>query len=179
MKRTLPYLLLMMPLIGCAVPVEVKVAQSVKAQALQNFLVNDAKIDAVLTTLWKRSRDTAIAKTAETATQKVLSAVAVPRVALDATGKPTGPPVKTLTAPQAVELSTVIHTAIQKQNANTARVLAKLKTLRDANASNLARHADLEAALNDYLSAGVDTAVVSELTAYLIETVTTTLNKDK
>ena len=162
---------------GCAAPAEVATARKVQAAALRNYLVNDARIDAAIGDLWMRSRDKEIAQTAETATRRAIEAVGVPRVALDAKGKPTGPAVVTLTAAEAVELSGAIHTAIQGQNAKTAAVLAKLKAVRDANARNLTQYAELNDVLTDYLAAGIDATTMGALTAYLVETVTTKLQE--
>jgi hypothetical protein len=169
----LRYLSLLFPLlaIGCQSPVSVKLAQTYKAEALRNYLTNDARIDGVVAELWKASRDKQVKAKADSAALKVLDLIGKDRVAVDATGKPTGPAEKSLTGDEALQLATAIHAAIQNANAQTAGVLAKIKAVRDANVLNLTRYSDLEGALNDYLAAGIDEAVLSELTAYLIETI--------
>jgi len=173
------YLLMLLPLaaLGCEAPMTVKVAQAYKAEALTNYLTNDAKIDGVVAGLWKAGREKQIRATATGTALKVLAAFGKDRVPLDATGKPVGPAVQTLTAAEALELATALHAAIQKANAGTAGVLAKIKTLRDANVLNLTRYSDLEGALNEYLAAGIDEAVLNELTAYLVETISAQAGK--
>ncbi|MFH1604684.1 MAG: lipoprotein [Pseudomonadota bacterium] len=178
MKKMLLYLLLLLPLAGCAAPIEIHSGQKVKAQALASYLANDAKVDNVVIGLWKAAREKEIAKTAETATQKVVAIVGKDRATIGPDGKP-GPMEKTLTAAEAIELSTVIHANIQAANAGTDRVVAKIKVLRDLNARNLAQYAELESAINQYLQAGIDESALTELTGYLVETINTKLNKEK
>lgn len=164
---------------GCAAPSGVQTARGVQARALQNYLTNDAKIDGVVVGLWTGAREKEIKATATATAQEVLDAFGKPRAPVDAAGKPTGPAENTLTAAQALELATALHGEIQNANAGTGRVLARLKALRNANAANLTKYAELDRALNDYLQAGIDEAVLNELTAYLVQTIQAEAGKDK
>jgi hypothetical protein len=177
----LRWLLLVIPLlaVGCAAPAEVQIARAVQARALQNYLTNDAKIDGVVTGLWKSARQTEIKATADGAALKVLAAVGVARAPVDKDGKPTGPAVRSLTGAEVLEMATAIRAAIQNANAGTDRVLARIKTLRNANAANLTKHAELDRALNAYLQAGIEEAVLTELTQYLVQTIQAEVGKDK
>lgn len=170
-------MVLMFP--GCAAPPQVQVAQSVKARALKNYLTNDAKIDNVVVGLWKGARTKQIKATATGTALKVLDALGKPRAPVDADGKPIGPAENTLTAAQALELSMAIHEAIQSANAGTDAVLAKIAVLRNANAAEMAKVAQLEGALNEYLQAGVEEAVLTELTSYLVQTIEAQVGKEK
>jgi hypothetical protein len=159
MRRLVWLLAPLLAAAGCMqAPPEVQVAQRVKAKALKHFLVQDAKIDGVVAGLWKGSRDK----------EAKAKADSVARAAVAEFGQ--GPD-KTLTGAQVVELAQAILAEDKKFERATDAVMKRIKTLRDMNAKNLIQHAQLEAALNDYLEAGIDEAVIDELGKYLIEAV--------
>ena len=155
---------------GCAAPPSVQTAQTVKAAALQGYLRNDAKIDSVVTELWKTARQKEIAATAVGVAAAAVQQFGVDRTPLDPGGKPTGPAEKTLTGGQAMELSQAILGEVTKANAGTAAVLRKIALLRNKNTLELTKYTELERGLIAYLQAGVEEAVLDELTKVLVQT---------
>lgn len=144
---------------GCRAPAEVTVAQATKARALGMYLRNDARLDGVMTSMWKSARDKQVdAKVAEVAAEIV-----------KVKGKPVAGGGVTITGEQALELAAAAIVEKRKADAGTDRILAAMKALRDKNvADTLTPYRELEGALNKYLSAGVDAAVLDQMTQYLV-----------
>ena len=165
---------------GCQAPQGIQSAQRSKGRALAMYLRNDARIDGVLSGLWKKGRDREVAATASSVAHAAVTKFGVVRASFDKDGKKIGPEETTLTGPQAVELAGAIVAEVGKANAVTDAILSKLKIARDVNAKTLLQYAELEQAIIDYQMAGIDEAMLDEFSKYLVTAIQTIqTGKDK
>jgi len=162
---------------GCAASEGVAAGTELKTVALTNFLVGDAKIDNAVLGMWEVQRDREVRATAEAVALDVASKVATEHKIVDEEGKVKV--TRLLTVDQAAELAGAITDNVQKQNAMTRAIKAKIKTVRDFNMKNLLQHQKLERAIVDYMNAGVDSSVLSELQGVLIDSIKTLTSKER
>jgi len=152
---------------GCAAPREVQAGQAARALAYQSYLRNDAELDNLVLGWWRTARGRQIRAAALAGLTSGAAKFGKARAALDKDGTPTGEPVISLEAAEAVALAEAALDQTAKANAGTRRIEALLATLRARNTRTFSQGQELSAALDAYMNAGIDEAAAKQFAELL------------